>query len=138
MSSQGTPNSGLAELAHRCFVLGDALSLVAYTNPLDSLGANTVAADLVEPPLANGYAAIILDPTGWTILGGLSTYVHAAPNNINGNPAWSATGSWGADPVNGFALVYGTACIGFRDRQTPWVAAAGRKIEQRIMELLGA
>ncbi len=128
MATSGVPNSGLEEFARRVFVSGAAVSLVAYINAPDSLNAtSTVAADLVQPTVLNGYAPITLIPASWSPTNGIAVY--------SGNTQWSATGGWSA-PVNGYALVYGTACLGFKDLASPFVANNGAKLRPDLLTLL--
>jgi len=134
MATQGSPLAGRTELARRCYVLGDDCSLVCYTNTAGSLGDATLAADLVQPPLANGYSPIALAKTNWTVAGGIATYYD--PAGMAGDPTWSASGAWGADPVNGVAMIYGTVVLHFRDLSLAFFAAANKKLSESISNLL--
>lgn len=114
---QGTPIGGLAEITERVYVNGADFSLVAYTNAQDSLGPNTVAADLVQPSSANGYAPIVLNGT-WVTSNGNVTYTHPAGPNADalGNPTWFATGAWSA-AVTGVAIIMGSRVVHFMDHR---------------------
>jgi hypothetical protein len=133
MARQGTPNGGLAEITKRVYIDGSDLTLVCYTNTADSLGPSTVAANLTQPTVANGYAPIVLTGT-WSSADGIVTYVHPAGPNADefGNPAWFPTGSWSA-AVTGVAIIFGTAVLHFMDNRdgagspVTFVAAAGKK-----------
>jgi hypothetical protein len=130
---QGTPIAGLEEITKRVYIDGPDLTLVAYTNTQDSLDANTVAATLTQPTVANGYAPVVLSGT-WARVGGVVTYTHPAGPNADefGNPAWFPTGTWSA-PVTGVAIIYGTAVLHFMDNRdgagdpVTFTAAAGKK-----------
>src|SRR5215470_5109651 len=114
MSNKGTPSAGLQEIARRVFT-GPAYSLVAYTNTQGSLGAATVASDLIQPTQANGYAPIVLNGI-WSFTAGIATYVHSggATDDGFGNPCWYPTGAWSA-PVTGVALIYNSIVQHFVD-----------------------
>ena len=134
MARKGTPNGGLAELGERAYVNGADFTLVAYTNTPNSLGPTTVAADLVQPTEANGYAPIVLNGTWAVDATGIVTYDHGGGTN----PTWTATGTWSA-PVTGAALLYGSRVVHFRDFDdigSTWSAADGRKLAVAIVDLL--
>src|SRR6185369_14928944 len=122
MATQGSPLAGLDDIASLAYVSG-ALTLVAYSNPANSLGSSTVAADISQPSSSNGYAPIVLNGT-WSSSGGILTYVHSTPTN----PGWIATGTWTAN-VNGVAIVRGSIVRHFKDLSSAFVAAAGKKLE---------
>lgn len=122
MATKGTPLAGLDDIAGLAYVSG-ALTLIGYTNTPDSLGPNTVTADLTQPTSSNGYAPILLDGT-WSSTGGILTYVHSTPTN----PGWVATGAWSAN-VTGVAIIRGAVCRHFKDCTSAFVAAAGKKLE---------
>lgn len=122
MATSGTPLGGLDEIGKRVYIDGPDLSLVAYTNTADSLTSATVAADLTQPTVANGYAPITLDGT-WSRTNGVVTYVHSTPTN----PTWTASGTWSAT-VTGVAVVYGTVVMHFKDLTSAFTAAAGKKL----------
>lgn len=128
MATQGTPSAGLDLIATRVFVDGADYSLVAYTNTADSLGTATVAADLTQPT-GGGYAPITLNGT-WSSSGGVVTYSHP------GNPYWIASGTWSAD-VTGVAIIYGSVVQHFKDLDTPFVAAANKKLEVDLSTVTG-
>lgn len=131
MATQGTPSSGLAELAKRTYFDGADLELVLYTNPFGSLGPLTAASDLRQPPLANGYQPIIL--TGvWDFTNGIVTYTHPG----GGDPKFLPTGAWGPDPVNGAALVFGSLCIHFDDFLNAYIAVPGKSCPVSITDLV--
>lgn len=135
MAHKGTPNGGLQEIGERVYVNGADFSLVAYTNSPDSLGANTVAADLVQPTVANGYAPITLNGTWAVDANGVVTYDHGTPDF----PTWTASGTWSA-PVTGVAIISGSRVIHFRDVNDSggtWVAANGRKLAVDISDTIG-
>lgn len=142
MARQGTPNGGLNEIAERAYVNGADFTLVAYTNAQDSLGPNTVAADLTQPTSANGYAPIVLTGT-WTSTNGVLGYSHPAGPNADalGNPGWFPTGAWSA-PVTGVALVYGSRVVQFYDHRdgagvaASFTAAAGKRLVVDLTTLL--
>ena len=127
MATSGVPTKGLEEIARRVFVGGAAMSLVAYTNAPDSLGAGSLAADLIQPTQTNGYAPITLAPASWDPTNGTATY--------SGSTLWSATGPWSL-PVNGYAMIYGTAIIIFKDLPSPFVANNGAKLQPDLLTLL--
>lgn len=134
MARSGTPKGGLSELAERVYVNGADFTLVAYTNTPNSLGDDSVAADLVQPTVANGYGPITLNGT-WSVTDGIVEYDHGTPDN----PTWTATGTWSA-PVTGAAIIYGTRLVHFRDYNDAggsWVAANGRKLAVDITNMLG-
>lgn len=134
MARSGTPKGGLNEIAERVYVNGADLTLVAYTNTPDSLGPDSVAADLVQPTSANGYAPITLNGT-WATNNGIVTYDHGTPDN----PTWTATGTWSA-PVTGVAMIYGSRIMHFRDYNDSggsWTAADGRKLAVDVTNLVG-
>lgn len=131
MARKGTPNGGLNEIGERAYVNGADFTLVAYTNAPNSLGPTTVAADLVQPTVANGYVPIVMTGT-WSINNGILTYDHP------GDPEWVATGTWSA-PVTGVAMIIGSRVQHFRDFNDAgdsWVAAVGRKLRVNITELV--
>ena len=109
MARSGTPRGGLDEIAERTYVNGADFTLVAYTNTPNSLGDDSVAADLVQPPEENGYAPVVLNGV-WASEDGVVTYDHGTPDD----PGWVATGPWSA-PVTGAALIYGTRLVHFKD-----------------------
>lgn len=133
MARQGTPKGGLNEITKRVYEDGADLTLVCYTNTQDSLTADTVAADLTQPTVANGYAPIVLTGT-WSRSDGVVTYTHPAGPSADefGNPGWFPTGTWSA-PVTGVAIIYGSAVVHFMDNRdgggTPntFTAASGKK-----------
>lgn len=126
---RGSPRAGRTELANRCYATGGDCSLVLYTNDADSLDDDTVAADLVQPDVANGYAPIVLSGVRYNIVNGVATYVD--PVGVNSNPTWYPTGSWGSD-VAGAALVFGEAVLHFRDLVSPFTAAARKKLSVSV------
>ena len=130
MALKGTPNDGLDDIATSAYVSGQ-LTLIAYTNPGDSLGATTVAADLNQPTEANGYAPIVLDGT-FSSTDGILTYTHSTSTN----PGWTALGAWSAD-VTGVAIIKGAVCRHFKDCDSPFTAAAGKKLEIDLNSVLG-
>lgn len=136
MAKKGTPRGGLSEIAKRVFIDGPDYTLVAYTNAPNSLGPDSVAADLVQPTEANGYAPITLNGT-WNEVNGVVEYDHGGGNT---HPEWTASGTWSA-PVTGVAIVYGTRIQHFMDYDQvgsgSWIAAAGRKLRVRIADVLG-
>lgn len=129
MATQGTPYGGLDDIAALAYVSG-ALTLVAYLNTANSLGATTIAADLTQPATANGYAPITLDGT-FTSTNGVLTYIHSTPTN----PTWTATGSW-SGTVTGVAIIRGTTVRHFKDLGTAFVAAGGRKLAVDLASVL--
>lgn len=142
MARQGTPNAGLDEITERVYVNGAAFTLVAYTNSHDSLGADTVAADLVQPDEENGYAPIVLDGV-WQTSNGVVTYTHpAGPEaDASGNPTWFATGSWSA-PVTGVAIISGSRVVHFMDHRDgngdplTFTASAGKRLTVDLAALV--
>jgi len=133
MAHKGTPNAGLVEIGERVYVNGADLTLVAYTNSPDSLGAATVAADLVQPAEANGYAPILLDGTWSVDSNGIVTYLDGGLS-----PGWTASGTWSA-PVTGVAIITGTRVLHFRDLDdagSSWVAEDGRKLVVNITDTI--
>lgn len=134
MARQGTPNGGLAEITERVYVNGADLTLVAYANAQDSLGPNTVAADLVQPTVAAGYAPITLNGV-WATDNGVVTYTHPAGPSADavGNPTWFASGAWSA-PVTGVAVIFGSRVVHFMDHRDgggsaiSFTAAAGKRL----------
>lgn len=142
MARQGSPGRGLQELTERVYN-GPPFTLVCYTNPQDSLGSATLAADLTQPTVANGYAPILLNGT-FTHNNGVVTYQHppGANTDENGNPCWFPTGTWSAT-VTGVALIYGSRVVHFMDLRdgagnpTTWVAAAGKRFPVDWSELAG-
>lgn len=131
MATQITPIAGLTELALRAYVEGAAFTLVLYTNAANSLFAGMLAADLVQPPLANGYGPIVMNGQ-WTVVNGIATYIHTT----GGDPTFSSSGSWGSDAI-GAAMVFGAAVIHARDNTHPFTAAAGKKLAINISNLIG-
>lgn len=143
MARQGTPFEGLAEITRRTYTLAPALTLIGYTNAQDSLGNETIAAQLVQPTQENGYAPIVLNGT-WTHVNGVVTYEHPPGPNTDdfGNPAWFPSGSWSA-PVTGVALIHNNNVLvhyfDVRDgggNPTPWIAAAGKRFVIDIAQVL--
>lgn len=130
MASQGSPLAGLDDIASLAYVSGQ-LTLVAYTNVADSLGPDTVAADLSQPSSNNGYAPIVLDGT-WSSSGGVVTYLHSTPTN----PVWTATGTWTAN-VTGVAIIRGSTVRHFKDLSSAFIADAGKKLEVDLNSVLG-
>lgn len=120
--ASGTPKEGLDLIADRVYISGADLTLVAYTNAADSLGPDSVYADLTQPTSANGYAPILLNGT-WSSTDGIVTYVHSTPTH----PTWSASGSW-SGVVRGVAIVSGTTLVHFKDLDVAFTAANGRKL----------
>lgn len=141
MARAGTPIGGRNLYIQRTLIDGAPLTLVAYTNTQDSLGDNTVAADLTQPTQANGYAPITLNGT-WSKSNGIAAYVHpAGPNaDANGTPCWFPTGAWSA-PVTGAALISGTDVVHFVDYRdseglpTTFIAVAGKRFPVDIATL---
>lgn len=133
MATQGTPLAGRNELARRSYVIGADCALVAYMNPALSLDDNTVMADLMQPPLANGYAPIILSKANYSVDAAVVTYI----DPTTGNPEWAATGPWGSNPVNGIAMVFGSVVLHFMDLSQPFIAAAGKRLAGAIADLIG-
>jgi hypothetical protein len=142
VARQGTPNGGLNEIAERAYVNGADFTLVAYTNTQDSLGPNTVAADLTQPNQTNGYAPIVLNGT-WSVSNGVLTYQHPAGPNTDtlGNPGWFPTGAWSAD-VTGVALISGSRVMHFHDHRDgngdpkTFTAANGRRLTVDLSTLV--
>ena len=142
MARQGSPNAGLTLIAQRVFE-GPDYTLVAYTNTQDSLGPDTVAADLTQPTQANGYAPILLNGT-WGYSNGVASYTHPAGPNTDefGNPTWFPTGTWSAT-VTGVAIVFGSTVQHFMDLRdgagspVTFVAAAGKRLTVDLVNLAG-
>ena len=122
MATSGTPNNGLDEIANRAYITGTDLTLVAYQNTADSLGATTVVSDLTQPASANGYAPIVLDGT-WASTNGVLSYTHSTPTH----PEWVASGAWGGN-VTGVAIIFGADVIHFKDLASVFSAAAGKRL----------
>jgi hypothetical protein len=134
MARSGTPLGGRDEIAERVYVNGADFTLVAYTNTPDSLGDNTVAADLVQPTVMNGYAPITLNGV-WATSSGIVTYDHGTPDD----PGWTASGPWSA-PVTGVALISGSRVVHFKDYNDSggsWTAVDGRKLAVDINNMVG-
>jgi hypothetical protein len=127
---KGTPKGGRDDIAELAYTSG-ILTLVAYTNPADSLGVDTVAADLVQPTSANGYAPIVMNGV-WSTLDGVVTYVHSSGTH----PRWTATGPWSAT-VTGTAIIRGTRVRHFKDNAVPFVAVAAKVWEVNVSTLVG-
>ena len=126
MATQGTPNGGLDDIASLAYA-GVSMQLVAYTNTPNSLGSGTVAADLTQPAVANGYAPITLDGT-WSSTNGVITYEHSEIDPVLGAlPKWIATGTWSATVV-GVAIIRGAAVRHFKDLTSAFTAAAAKKL----------
>lgn len=134
MARQGTPNGGLDEIIERAYVNGADFTLVCYTNAQDSLGPNTLAADLVQPTQTNGYSPLVLNGT-WTTNAGVTSYTHPAGPNTDGfgNPGWFPSGAWSGG-VTGVALIAGSRVLHFMDHRdgaglaATFVAAAGKRL----------
>jgi len=122
MATSGTPNAGLDEIALRTYINGTDMTLVAYTNTADSLGAATLVSNLVQPTEANGYAPIVMDGT-WSSTDGVVTYTHSTSTH----PGWTATDTWSAT-VTGTALIFGATVVHFKDVLVPFVAASGKTL----------
>jgi len=143
MALKGTPFGGRSEIAKRYLIDGPDVTLILYTNTRNSLGDNTVTADLTQPNIANGYTPILLDGT-WSETNGVLTYIHSAGGNTDpfGNPCWVPTGAWSAT-VTGAAMVYGTRCLHFKDATdgaglaTDYVATAGLRYAVSMADLIG-
>ncbi len=131
MATSGTPKGGLNDIADLAYISGPDLTLVCYTNTANSLGADTVAADLVQPTQANGYAPIVLDGT-WSSTDGVLTYTHS----VGTHPRWTATSTW-SGTVTGVAMIRGSMVRHFRDNATAFVAAAAKVLEVNISTLVG-
>jgi hypothetical protein len=128
MASQGTPNSGLDDIAAAAYVSGE-LTLIAYTNAAGSLGAGTVAGDLVQPAQNNGYTPIVLDGT-WASVNGVVTYDHP------GFPTWSTTGAWSA-VVTGVAILRAGILRHFKDLDSAFTAASNKKLAVDLLSVIG-
>lgn len=115
MATSGTPNGGLDEIGESAYKNHPAYALVAYTNARDSLGPNTLATNLLQPLVQNGYAPIALSGP-WTSVNGDVSYTHPVVNPRTGHafPFWLASGAWSA-AVTGIAMVYGARVIHFAD-----------------------
>lgn len=133
MASQGSPKAGRSEIARRVYPQGGACSFVCYTNPQNSLGDDTLAADLTQPPLANGYAPITLAQIGWSVANGVATYLDPATSS---DPIWICTADWGVT-VNGVAMVFGATVMHFKDLVVPFTATRGKKLAETLANLLG-
>lgn len=129
MAIKGTPKGGLQDIAELAYTSG-LLTLVCYTNTADSLGPDTVAADLVQPT-GGGYAPIVLDGT-WSAPDGVTTYVHS----VGTHPRWTATGTWSAT-VTGVAMIRGARVRHFKDNTVPFTAVAAKVFEVNISTLVG-
>lgn len=123
---QGTTWRGLDDIALEAFVSGE-LTLVAYTNTAGSLGLYTVAADLTQPAVSNGYAPIVLNGT-WLSVNGIVNYDHP------GKPGWLASGAWSAT-VTGVALVKGVIVRAYFDLAIPFIAGLNSKLEADLLAL---
>lgn len=130
MAIKGTPNVGLDDIASLTYISG-ALTFIAYTNPANSLGPTTVLADLNQPTQANGYAPLVLSGT-WTIVNGIVTYNHGPTVN----PGWLALGPWSAT-VTGSAIIRGSVLRHFKDLDSVFNAAAGKKLEIDLNTVVG-
>jgi hypothetical protein len=134
MATRGSPKAGRSEIGRRVYVQGAACALVAYTNAPNSLGDNTVSADLTQPSLANGYAPITLAQAGWTTdTNGVDTYLDPA---TSADPIWICQADWGVT-VNGVAMVFGATVMHFVDLAVPFVATRGKKLAITLANLLG-
>lgn len=129
MATQGTPNEGLDLIGDRVYVSGSDLTLVAYTNTADSLGAGSVYANLTQPSVSNGYAPILLDGT-WVTANGILGYTHSS-TLVAANPlltGWAATGVWSATVI-GVAILDGTSTLlHFKDLSSSFTATDGKKL----------
>jgi hypothetical protein len=133
VATQGSPKAGRTEIARRVYVIGPACSLVAYTNAGNSLGDDTLAADLTQPPLANGYAPITLASAGWTAAAAVATYVDPSTTV---DPIWTCSADWGVT-VNGVAIVFGVTVMHFKDLVSPFAALRGKKLQITLADLIG-
>jgi hypothetical protein len=132
MATSGFTFGGLNLIGQRFLLLAADTQLVAYVNAPNSLGDTTVAADLSQPTVANGYAPITLTANRWTCTNGILTY---NTGTGTGFPTWSATSTW-SGTVNGTAIISGTTCIAFKDLTTPWSAALNLKLAIDLLTVL--
>lgn len=131
MATQGSPKAGRTEIGRRVYVLGGQCSLVAYTNAGNSLGDDTVSADLTQPPLANGYAPIALTPSQWAVVNGVATWQDAS----SADPIWTCAADWGVTVI-GAAIVFGVTVMHFKDLVSPFVATRGKKLAITLADLI--
>lgn len=116
MATAGTPNGGLDEILESAYPNHPAYGLICYINARNSLGQTTLVTNLVQPSNVNGYAPLVLTPSGWHAVSGDATYIHPTLNPRTGHafPFWLASGPWSA-PVTGVAQIYGSRVIHFTD-----------------------
>lgn len=130
-----TPNGGLNQICDAAYRNHPAMTLVAYTNAVGTLGPTSVASDLSVVVTSNGYAPITLTPANWSAaVNGVTQYTST--------PVWTATGSW-SGTVNGVAIIYNGQIRHFQDFTgvgsipPPWVASNARRLSVDINQITG-
>lgn len=127
MALAGTPNAGLDEIGRSAYVFHGPYSLVCYCNTRNSLDADTLTAELIQPNVFNGYAPILLNQL-WQSVNGDVTYPV--------KPRWTASGSWNL-PVRGVAMVFNAIVLHFQDLSTPdFVPVNGAWLEVDLLNVL--
>ena len=134
MATSGTPKEGRDNIISDRVYTTATLDLRLYVNTADSLDADTVFADLVEPT-GTGYAAISL--TGvFSEADGVVTYDHGTPDDPVFENTNAAGGANWSQAITGVAMTDGTYVLHFQDLVTPVTMAPGKKLKIDISSLI--
>ena len=106
MAIIGTPKEGRDKIISDRVYTSGTLDLRCYTNTANSLDADTVFADLVEPT-GTGYGAITLNGV-FSETDGVVTYDHGTPDDPEFENTESPGGSNWSAAVTGIAMTDGT------------------------------
>ena len=136
MATSGTPNEGLDAISNRVYTSDGTLQLRLYVNLADSLDADTVFADIVEPT-GTGYAPESL--TGvFSETDGIVTYDDGTPDDVIFENTESEGGSNWSQAVNGVILydVTNNAVLHFNDLSVPITMTPGKKLKIDLSTLI--
>ena len=135
MAASGTPKEGRDKIISDRVYTSGTLDLRCYVNAQDSLDADSVFGDLVEPT-GTGYAPISLTGT-FSETDGVVTYDHGTPDDPVFQNTESAGGSNWSQPVSGVAMTDGSYILHFVDIAAGQVTMTpGKKLRVDISNLV--
>ncbi len=134
MATSGTPNEGRDNIiSNRVYTTG-TLDLRLYVNLANSLDADTVFADLVEPT-GTGYAPITLSGV-FSEADGVVTYDHGTPDDASFENTNAEGGDNWSQVITGVAMTDGTYVLHFQDLLTPVTMTPGKKLTIDLSTLI--
>jgi hypothetical protein len=105
-----------------------------YVNTANSLDADTVFADLVEPT-GTGYAPITLSGV-FSETDGVVTYDHGTPDDASFENTNAEGGDNWSQAITGVAMTDGTYVLHFQDLASPVTMTPGKKLTIDLSTLI--